>query len=580
MAEKSGFFNAILVDNDYDRKYNANDYSENLAVVIGSGVLRSANDDLKVTASGMVVSVGLGRGWINGHWYINDSTFTFDEISAPVGGKRYDRVMLRYDNQMAARKISLVYVQGTEAASPSKPAPVRNDDIYDLVLADIYVDTNATSLVVTDTRSDSSICGWVYSTSGDNSFFTSLDASFNAWFEGARDTLSSVTLFKRYQWQQTLTVESSRVSFNIPQYDSETCFIEVYVNGILDTRYTLSNNVITFAGSLIDGTVVAVNCYKSIDGTGIMSVADEITELQNQVATIIGTNKFVYTCTGLNDNIALSEIAQAIYAGSYTVGSLSTAAEAFLSALGGNTYLAALTAEAQVEIDVVGKIGVTTPAGGSGTAISRYKWFDLGIIDSSDKKVIFDFAKCEKITLACSANTGNIIFHGHDLNIRNANVYAYSNGANCSIIITTDSKRDGYVNFENCRLSVSTSGDAQIAENGNFTNCHCVCKSSAGNAICFEGKSASLIRLIGGTYYAYIGNTAAVVAIMRVVAAEANGVIIAHNINAPTVSLTGYIQRYLAYGSGGNIFISGVVSTMTSTGATVTILGQIWKSKR
>ena len=68
MAEKSGFFNALNVGGEYDRTYNANDYSDNLAVIIGNGVLRSQYDDLKVTASGMVATVGVGRAWINGHY--------------------------------------------------------------------------------------------------------------------------------------------------------------------------------------------------------------------------------------------------------------------------------------------------------------------------------------------------------------------------------------------------------------------------------------------------------------------------------------------------------------------------------
>lgn len=580
MAEKSGFFNALLIDNEYDRKYNANDYSDNLAVVIGNGVLRSESDDLKCTASGMAVSVNVGRAWINGHYYINDSVYTFSATPTIIGGKRYDRVMLRLDNQLSGRKISLVYVQGDEAATPVKPAPTRTENIFDLVLADVYVDTNATSVVVTDTRSDDSICGWVFGTTGNGDFFRSLDAEFMDWFHDKKDTLSSVTLFKRYIWEKTLTAQTSSVAFNIPQYDAETCFLEVYVNGILDRGYTLNNNVITFDGSLIAGTVVTVNCYKSIDGTGIMSVADEITQLQNQVATIIGVNKFSYNCTGLNDNIALSEIAQAIYSGSYTVGSLTDAAEAFLTAIGGNTYLAQLPAEAQVEIDVVGKLGATTPAAGSGTTASRYRWFNIGVAGTGDKKLIFNFAKCQKITIGCAANTNNIIFYGTDLNIKNANVYAYSNGAGCLITMVAGSANNGYINCDNCRFSVSTSGDAVISENGNYTNCYCIVKSTAGNAVCFSAKTLSLIRLIGGTFYAYVGNSAKSAVIMNIVSGETNAVIIAHSINAPTVSLTGFTQKNLAVANAGNIYVNGVVSTMESSGTTATIAGQIWKSKR
>lgn len=580
MAEMSGFFNALLVDNQYDRKYNANDYSDNLAVVIGNGVLRSVNDDLKCTAEGMVVSVGLGRAWINGHYYLNDTEYTFAPTPSPVGGKRYDRVMLRLDKSLPARRISLVYVQGTESANPTKPAPTRANDVYDLVLADVLVTSNSANVEVSDTRADAALCGWVYSTAGDNAFFTSLDTAFNEWFTSTKDNLASVTLFKRYTWQETLTVETNRISFNIPQYDSETSFLEVYVNGILDKGFTQSGNVLTFDGRLIAGTTVTINCFKSIDGTGIMSVADEITVLQNQIDAVIGTNKFVYNCTGLDDNVALSEIAQAIYSGSYVADELTAAAKTFLTAIGGNTYLSQLPAEAQVEIDVVGKLGATTPVAGSGTTESRYRWFNLGVAGAGEKKVVFNFSKCQKITIAASANTNNIIFYGTDLNLRSANVYAYSDSANCVIAMIAGSSNAGNINCDDCRFSISTSGNATIAENGNFTNCYCILKSTSGNAICFNAKSTSLVRLVGGTFYAYIGATSNTTAIMNIESAETNAVIIAHNINVPTVSLTGFTQRNLAIGNGGSIFIDGVVCTMNSAGTTTTIQGQIWKSKR
>lgn len=580
MAEKYGFFNARITGGEYDRKYNADDYSDNLAVVIGNGVLRSIADDLKVTGSGMVATVAPGRAWINGHYYLNDSPLSFAPVSAPIGGTRYDRVMLRLDKSINARRVSLVYVEGTAGNTPSKPEPTREGDVYDLVLADIFVGTNATSIGVTDTRADANLCGWLYSVSGDNSFFTSLDNSFNEWFEGVRDTLSSVTLFKRYTWSEALAAQTSTVAFDIPQYDPETCFVEVFVNGILDNRHTVSNNIITFEGTLVAGTVVTVKAYKSIDGTGIETVAEEITELQNAVAALDGVARFTYKCTGLNDNISLSQIAQAFYNGSFVESEVTTAAKAFLNAIGGNTYLAGLSAESQITVDVVGRLGCTTPFAGSGTSASRYRYFGIGIAAAGSKRVIFDFAKCEKITIGCSASTENIIFYGTDLYIRNANVYAYSNGSNCAITMIAGSANNGNMNFDDCRFSVSSSGNAIISANGNFTNCYCVVKSSAGDGLCFDAKTASLVRLIGGTYYAYINSSGAKrAAVMNVATTETDAVIIAHNINCPTVAETGYMQRHLAIGGAGSVYITGVVSTMTTSG-TVTVTGQIWKSKR
>lgn len=582
MAQKSGFFNTLWVGGEPDRKYNANDYTDNLAVVISNGVLRSENDDLKVTASGMTVNVAAGRAWINGHYYLNDSTMTFSVPTAPVGGSRWDRIMLRMNKDVSARSVTLVYAQGTASNNPVKPAPTRNGTIHDLVLADIFVNTNASNVAITDTRPDTSLCGWLYSTSGDNSFFTSLDNSFWQWFNGAKDTLSSVTLFKRYTEIKTVANTTSVLVINIPQCDPETCFIEVYVNGIFDNRHTINNNIITFQGTLTAGTVVTVNCYKSIDGTDIMSVSDEITALQNQFATLDGVSKFTYKCTGLNDNISLSQIAQAFYNGSYVAADVSEAARAFLTAIGGNTYLSALATDAQVTIDVVGSLGIGAPVGGSGTTESRYRYFALGVAGVTEKRIVFDFAKCDKINVVCGTNTKNIIFYGTDLFIDNANVVATSNGTGCEITMLAGSNNRGNMYFNNCRFKAVASDNAIIGSNGNFTNCILHAKSSAANAYCVNAKSESLIRLFGGTYFAYTAQASAVSACLNVDAGESDAVIMAQNINCPTISQTGYSQYYVARTYAGMTFIDGVVTTIGYGGNADNrnITGKVSKNKR
>ena len=191
MAEKSGFFNAIYSNGAYDRKYNANDYSDNLAVIISDGVLRSKDDDLRVTASGMSLTVAAGRAWIKGKYYYNDAPLSFKAATAPAGGSRWDRIVLRSDNSVGTRAIKLRYVQGTAANAPVKPEPVRSGDVYELVLADIFVGTNAASVVVTDTRDDPNLCGWVYSVSGDGSFFATQDNRFGEWFDEKKTRLQA-----------------------------------------------------------------------------------------------------------------------------------------------------------------------------------------------------------------------------------------------------------------------------------------------------------------------------------------------------------------------------------------------------
>ena len=578
MAQKSGFFNALLQAGVYDRTYNADDYCDNLAVIIGNGVLRSTNDDLKVTANGLNLTVNIGRAWINGHYYNNTTAYSLPAISTPTGGSRIDNVVLRFDNTITGRQISIQYVQGTAATSPVAPTLTRTDTIYELCLAQITVNANATAASVNDTRANADLCGWVYSVAGDNSFFESLDNEFDTWFLGVKNTLSSVTLFKQYKWETTLANATNTVQFNIPQYDPDTCFFDVYVNGLYSDDYTANGNILTFNTTLTAGTDVTVLAYKSIDGTGIMSVADEITQLQNEYATIAGVSKYVYNATGLDDNITLSQIAEAFYAGSYVAADVTEAADAFLTGLGGNTYLGNLAADAKITIEVVGTLGVTTPAYGSGTTASRYRYFNLGQTTTNPKRIIFDFAKADKINVECADSTSNIIFYGTDLEIKNVSCKATNSGTACNIQMVANSNM-GRMSIEDCNFEIETTGDARIAENGTYINCYCWAASSGGHSLLFVPNSNELIRVIGGTFYAYAQTSGKTAAIFYTYGTETSAVIIAQNINCPTVANSPYWQQYLSVGYAGKTMIDFVVSTMNSTGSYNTITNQIWQSK-
>ena len=586
MAQKSGFFNALLDAGVYDRTYNADDYSDNLAFIISSGVLRSSNDDLKVTASNLNLTVNAGRAWINGHYYNNTTAYSLPSVTTPTGASRIDRVVLRLDNTITGRTISIQYLQGTAATSPVAPALTRNDQIYELCLAEITVAANASNVSVKDTRGDADLCGWVYSVSGDGSFFTSLDNSFNEWFENAKDTLASVTLFKRYKWQTAIASTTSSVSFNIPQFDADTCFIEVYVNGMLTTDYTQSGTTLTFTTALNQGAELTVYCFKSIDGTGIMTVADEITELQNQFATLDGVSKFVYKATGVDDNISLSQIAQAIYTGSYDASQLTAAANAFLNAIGGLSYVQSLEADAQVTVCVVGKLGVTTAAYGTGTSSNRYRYFNFGQTSHSDMRVMFDFTRADTIYISCASNTSNIIFYGTDLWIKGARVYASNSGTGatgCDIQMIAGSNV-GSINIENCVFDILATANARISDAGTYINCDCNVKSKGGSAFCFSPVSAKLLRVIGGRFLAYVTNTSSyTAAVFYTSAQQTNAVTFAQNINCPTISYTDgsttFYQQYLAVGYAGKTYIDFVTSTMNSTGTYNTITNQVWQSK-
>ena len=522
MAEKSGFFNALYTDGDYDRKYNANDYSDNLAVVISSGVLRSSADDLRVTASGMTCTIAAGRAWINGHYYYNDAPKTFAVSTAPAGGARWDRIVLRLDTAVAARKISAEYVQGVAGNNPAKPAPVREGSVYELVLADIYVGTNVTSVTITDTRGDADVCGWVYSTAGDNSFFVTLDKDFTEWFGNKKDTLASVTLFKRYSWNTTLEAAAKVIPFDIPQYDEETSFIEVHVNGVQvfgGVDFTRSGSIIYFPNQLVAGTEIAVDAYKSIDGTGIMSVADEITELQYRVEALHKSVDYEYMCNGVDDNVKLSQLAKAWLEG-------------------GEDY-------SSKTIRVYGNFGAQAPVGGDGGLFSPYRWIEVAGDNYANRKIIFDFSCCSQLEFPIKAGKYNYIFYGIDAHIIGADVNVYEKTAGTCIV--GFSTVAGAVYAERCRFWITGDSNCQISCTGTFTDCRGSVANSTGESYCFRPSSNSMLRVNGGQYMAYSGSASSVSAVVGHTNGNTNAVSILNGVNAPTWERGGYYQTHSVY---------------------------------
>ena len=74
MAFSSGFFNS----KGLDRTYTAENFCDYLGSIICNGIQDNYGDCFKLTAasSGLKVTVGRGKAWINGHYFINDRTLS------------------------------------------------------------------------------------------------------------------------------------------------------------------------------------------------------------------------------------------------------------------------------------------------------------------------------------------------------------------------------------------------------------------------------------------------------------------------------------------------------------------------
>ena len=498
MALKSGFYNAMQSGGVYDRTYNADDYKNVFAAFIKDGVRRSGMDDFRVVARGLALSVKMGFAICGGRWVNLDADYSLVTVTPPVGDySRIDAVVLRVDANEATRAASLVYRTGTAQSSPTAPAKDTTTGVTELIIATVLVAPGATSVTVTDTRPNANLCGWITTPVGYDDYFVSLESRFNTWFNDVQNKLASVTLFKQYIWRTVLDSPASSVTFSIPQYDSTgTDILQIYVNGLLEIKgvdYTLSDSTVTFnavgggTGTKIAGTEIVVMCYKSIDGTGLGSVSDEITELQNDMALLTDTNEYKYICNGTNDNVKLSEIAQTWLTG-------------------GNDY-------GCKKISVYGTFGCSAAYGGSGTSANPYRWFSVGLDANTNRKIIFDFSCCGQIIIPIAKNTVNYIFHGYNAHIIGANVIVNQTGAGTTV--KCFSATSGAVCAENCRFWITANKDSVIANTGTFVNCRASVANLLNNSYCFLPFDGSLLRIQGGEYYAYTGSSSAQSAVER-----------------------------------------------------------------
>lgn len=176
--EKSSFFNSVKGD----RKYSAEDWAAYFGAIIGNGVFPQPSNGLQVEKySGMRVKVLSGKAWINGYFYMSTGLVPLTLATADGSQDRIDRVVLRWNR--VNREIKLAVKTGVPAATPVGPDLQRDDDIYELCLAEVYVAAGVTKIDqanITDKRLDSDLCGMVASLV-EQLDTTAFNAQLEAW---------------------------------------------------------------------------------------------------------------------------------------------------------------------------------------------------------------------------------------------------------------------------------------------------------------------------------------------------------------------------------------------------------------
>ena len=497
MALQSGFYNAMEIDGTFDRVYSADEYTNFYSAFIKDGVRRSGEDDFKVTADGLNLNVAAGYAICGSKWIHNDADYTdLPAIVPPVGDfSRIDAVFIHVDTNEATRAASLILRSGTPASDPQPPAKDTSTGVYELCLCYIAVAPSAESVIVTDKRGDSAVCGWITTPVGADDFFEVYDeemtrfinegeAAFEAWFENVRDTLSSVTLFKQYSWYYKTTATSTTdVTFSIPQYDpTGVDIVNIYVNGMREQSgvdYTLTGSTVTFTVPKVANTEIVVIVYKSIDGSGLGSVSDEITELQTEVAAMQDDYVHNYVCNGNDDNIQIMAKVRYMIA---ETGNFDT-----------------------IRINVIGHFGVeiySLPQSGTIFDFRDRTNYPTIVDDLGHRKFIFDFSKCECIDLTTpTGNNGLFCWQVANASLQVENLTLKLRGNFNCVVEPTQGSRQTYIN---CRFwhygKNNNVGGAYLAGAGTFINCRGVVVGGCCFPTAYAG--AGILRVIGGEYYA------------------------------------------------------------------------------
>lgn len=280
MSVTSGFFNSI----NGDRKYNAEQMSKYFDKLITSGVFPNPSTNLQVIAAeGMTINVLPGRGIIDCRWIDNDANEPLTVSPSGVLMDRIDAVVMVLDLNDNVRNCHLAIKTGTQAENPVAPTMERGTYIQEYCLAHIRVRALAEEITqadITDTRADTTICGWVtglieqVDTSSlfiqwqdaYNQYYKDATAAFANWFNAIKDTLTTVKMIRKAAGAYTTATDGESVIPISVDYIHGVDILNVYISGLAtipDREYTIdaATMTITLALPVDIGTEIMFEVY-------------------------------------------------------------------------------------------------------------------------------------------------------------------------------------------------------------------------------------------------------------------------------------------------------------------------------
>lgn len=506
-----GFYNNKKTNGVDDRVYTAEDIRKPYDVIYSDGVKPDADgtagESLKVSVTGeMSITVGRGHAKLGGAWFTNGNLYTI-VLDTATSEDRYDCVIVRNDDSDDVRAPQ-IYIKSL-ATVPTSADLTRTDKIYEICLAYVRVPAFATEITednLVDTREDGEL----------SNTMSGVGATVIRTFRG--------TYFSKTAGQTVIPIA---VPF-VKSRDSLTVIVEgrIFAQG---ENYTITDddNITLAIGLPVVGTRVDFVNQRNVNAAGAETVVKEVADLIDEMAVVKNKLQYDYVCNGVNDNVNISNIVKAFYS---------------------------LDFYHSMKLHIIGHFGFTQMASGEGTNANPYKLFDFGTFQSAPKpKVILDFTECNEIAVNVENGKYTIIFGGSAIDVIGANVYASNTTADTVIRMFDNAVIR--LKAEDCRFWITGYKNCIIANNGTFVNCRGSIANATENSYCFMPSTYGIVRINGGEYYAYTGNSAKQSAIVG--QSDNNAVSILNGVSAPTIARSGYYQtNSLLQWTGGGVLCS------------------------
>ncbi|MGL5616762.1 MAG: hypothetical protein ACRDD2_11135, partial [Sarcina sp.] len=282
MAQKSSFFNANLVNGNYDRVYDAGDWAQYFTTFLSNGISHNPESALQVEAgTAMEVIVAPGVAFINGYRYENTEPLT---ISLNPANSTYGRITsIVVELNLSNRNIEIVAVDGAVEPSPTAPTLIKNSGIYQLQLAEIEILAGSTEVVtssVTDTRANKELCGYIEGLFGEDGIVNlttevdKLSSEVNNLSNTALTESSNPTLSNNWFWNNSMGPYFCNTS--------GTAVADIQVNS--SNMFLIANNL-TSNGILgfepVSSGTDTLNIYGYADFSENVTVNDDLVITEN-----------------------------------------------------------------------------------------------------------------------------------------------------------------------------------------------------------------------------------------------------------------------------------------------------------